>query len=205
MLLKKRILPLALSVIMAVSALTGCGSSSEKDSSSGAETTLTMWTIATESDSFHKPYLQAIEEFEKNHPGVKINMETFENESYKTKIKAAVAANELPDIFFTWAGGFSESFVSSGKVMCLDDYYKNYEKEISKTALANDIYDGKLYGSVTCTPVSVMWYNKEMFKKQGVEVPATWDDFKAVCKKFIDAGIKPIGTSVKDLGTCYAS
>ena len=43
-----------------------------------------------------------------------------------------------------------------------------------------------------------MWYNKEMFKKQGVEVPATWDDFKAVCKKFIDAGIKPIGTSVKD-------
>lgn len=159
MLLKKRILPLALSVIMAVSALTGCGSSSEKDSSSGAETTLTMWTIATESDSFHKPYLQAIKEFEKNHPGVKINMETFENESYKTKIKAAVAANELPDIFFTWSGGFSESFVSSGKVM---------------------------------------WYNKEMFKKQGVEVPATWDDFKAVCKKFIDAGIKPIGTSVKD-------
>ena len=198
MLLKKRILPLALSVIMAMSALTGCGSSSEKDSSSGAETTLTMWTIATESDSFHKPYLQAIKEFEKNHPGVKINMETFENESYKTKIKAAVAANELPDIFFTWSGGFSESFVSSGKVMCLDDYYKNYEKEISKTALANDIYDGKLYGSVTCTPVSVMWYNKEMFKKQGVEVPATWDDFKAVCKKFIDAGIKPIGTSVKD-------
>ena len=47
MLLKKRILPLALSVIMAMSALTGCGSSSEKDSSSGAETTLTMWTIAT--------------------------------------------------------------------------------------------------------------------------------------------------------------
>ena len=37
-----------------------------------------------------------------------------------------------------------------------------------------------------------------MFKNQGVEVPATWDDFKAVCKKFIDAGIKPIGTSVKD-------
>lgn len=75
-----------------------------------------------------------------------------------------------------------------------------------KPLLANDIYDGKLYGSVTCTPVSVMWYNKEMFKKQGVEVPATWDDFKAVCKKFIDAGIKPIGTSVKEhLGTCYAS
>lgn len=198
MLLKKRIPALLLTVMMVLTMLTGCGDSSEKESSSGDETTLTMWTIATESDSFHKPYLDAIAEFEKAHPGVKINMETFENESYKTKIKAAVAANELPDIFFTWAGGFSKSFVSSGKVLCLDDYYKTYEKEISMTALANDVYDGKLYGSVTCTPVSVMWYNKEMFKAQGVEVPKTWDEFKAVCKKFVDAGIKPIGTSVKD-------
>lgn len=198
MLLKKRILALALSVLMASTILTGCGDSSDEGSSSSDEMTLTMWTIATESDSFHKPYLEAISEFEKAHPGVKINMETFENESYKTKIKAAVAANELPDIFFTWAGGFSESFVSSGKVLCLDDYYKKYENEISMTALANDVYDGKLYGSVTCTPVSVMWYNKEMFKTQGVEVPKTWDEFKTVCKKFVDAGIKPIGTSVKD-------
>ena len=79
MLLKKRILPLFLSLVLVVSALTGCGSSSEKDSSSGDEVTLTMWTIATESDSFHKPYLQAIADFEKAHPGVKINMETFEN------------------------------------------------------------------------------------------------------------------------------
>lgn len=197
--LKKRGAALLLAGMMVLSTLTGCGEAKEEGSSSSqGETTLTMWTIATESDSFHKPYLDSIAEYEKAHPGVKIKMETFENESYKTKIKAAVAANELPDIFFTWAGGFSKSFVSSGKVLCLDDYYKTYQNEISMTALANDVYDGKLYGSVTCTPVSVMWYNKEMFKKQGVEVPKTWDEFKTVCKKFTDAGIKPIGTSVKD-------
>ncbi len=194
--LKKRGAALLLAAAMAVSALTGCGA--KEGGSSDAETTLTMWTIATESDSFHEPYKKAIADFEKAHPGVKVKMETFENEAYKTKIKAAVAANELPDIFFTWAGGFSESFVSSGKVLCLDDYYKNYESSISMAALANDVYDGKLYGSVTCTPVSVMWYNKAMFEKQGLEVPKTWDEFKAVCQKFVDAGIKPIGSSVKD-------
>lgn len=194
--LKKRGAALLLAASMAVTALTGCGAKEEGSSADATE--LTMWTIATESDSFHEPYKKAIADFEKAHPGVKIKMETFENEAYKTKIKAAVAANELPDIFFTWAGGFSESFVKSGKVLCLDEYYKNYESSISMAALANDVYDGKLYGSVTCTPVSAMWYNKAMFEKQGLEVPKTWDEFKAVCQKFVDAGIKPIGSSVKD-------
>ena len=197
----KRMAAVAMTGVLTLGLMTGCNNSSSNgggSSSGGKETTLTMWTIATESDSFHQPYLDAIKDFEKDHPGVKINMETFENEAYKTKIKSAVAANELPDVFFTWAGGFSQSFVESGKVLCLDDYYDNYSEGISKAALINDTYDGKLYGSVTCTPVSVMWYNKVMFEDNGVEVPTTYDEFKAACKKFIDAGIKPIATSVKD-------
>lgn len=94
-----------------------------------------MWTIATESDSFHKPYLQASEEFEKNHPGVKINRKHLKMNPIKRRSNAAVAANELPDIFFTWSGGFSESFVSSGKVMCLDDYYKITKRKSVKPLL----------------------------------------------------------------------
>lgn len=200
--MKKRIGALLLMLVLVMTTLVGCGGDSEGSKEGNkdgkGDVTLTMWTIATESDSFHEPYLKAIKDFEAAHPGVKIKMETFENEAYKTKIKAAVAANELPDVFFTWAGGFSEAFVESGKVLCLDDYYSKYEADLPKAALVNDTYDGKLYGSVTCTPVSAMWYNKEMFKKQGVEVPKTWDEFKAVCKKFVDAGIQPIGTTVKD-------
>ncbi|WP_026836063.1 extracellular solute-binding protein [Eubacterium xylanophilum] len=198
--LKKKGVALLSAILMAGTVLTGCGGSGNSGSGSkdGGTTTLKMWTIATESDSFHQPYLDAIKDFEKAHPGVKIEMETFENEAYKTKIKAAVAANDLPDVFFTWAGGFSKSFVESGKVHCLDSYYSEYEKDIPKAALANDVYDGKLYGSVTCTPVSVMWYNEKLFKDNGVEVPKTWDEFKAACQTFISKGITPIGTSVKD-------
>ncbi|MBP3703278.1 MAG: extracellular solute-binding protein [Lachnospiraceae bacterium] len=202
--MKKRIGALLLMLVLVMTTLAGCGGKDSESSKDGnkdggkEDVTLTMWTIATESDSFHKPYLSAIKDFEAAHPGVKIKMETFENEAYKTKIKAAVAANELPDIFFTWAGGFSEAFVDSGKVLCLDEYYDKYSADIPKTALVNDTYDGKLYGSVTCTPVSVMWYNKAMFEKQNLEVPKTWDEFKTVCKKFVDAGITPIGTTVKD-------
>ncbi len=162
------------------------------------EVTLTLWSIATESDAFHPAYVKAIEEFEANHPGVTINFETFENESYKTKIKSAVAANELPDVFFTWGGGFSQSFVESGKVLPLDDYYPEYEDGITKTVLANATYDGVIYGSAICTPVSCLFYNKAMFDEKGLKAPETYEDFVNVCQAFIDDGITPIGISVKD-------
>lgn len=216
--MKRRLVGLFLVAVLVTAMLSGCngqkegkntsvntdstnakdGKTSDESEKKEEEITLTMWTIATESDSFHQPYLDAIAEFEANHPGVTVKMETFENESYKTKIKAAVAANELPDIFFTWAGGFSKAFVESGKVLSLEEYYPAYSGEIAKAALANDVYNTKLYGSVTCTPISVMWYNKVMFEKQGITVPTTWEEFKKVCQKFVDAGITPIGTSVKD-------
>lgn len=159
---------------------------------------LTLWSIATESDAFHDAYLQAIAEFEEANPGVTIKMETFENESYKIKIKSAVAANDLPDIFFTWGGGFSSAFVESGKVLPLDDYYQPYAEGISKAALGNVIYDGKLYGVSYVTPVSVIFYNRKMFDERGLTAPKTFEELVTVCKAFLDDGITPIGVSVKD-------
>lgn len=169
-----------------------------EETAEAKDVTLTVWSIATESDAFHPAYLKAIEEFEAAHPGVTIKFETFENESYKTKLKAAVAANELPDVFFTWGGGFSTSFVESGKVLPLDEYYPAYESGITKAALGNATYDGVIYGSAICTPVSCLFYNKKMFDEKGLTAPTTWDEFVNVCNTFKKDGVTPIGISVKD-------
>lgn len=187
------------------SSSTAAGSDgSSSDSSTGGDSKtydnveLEMWSISTESDAFHDAYEQAIKDFEASHKGVKVKHQTFENESYKTKIKSAVAANELPDVFFSWAGGFSQSFVDSGKVLCLDDYYTAYKDELSEAALSNITYDGKIYGSVMCTPVSCMWYNKKIFEDNGCKVPETWEDLEKVCNTLKSKNITPIATSVKD-------
>ena len=194
--MKRKIISTFLCLTMAVSLLVGCGSSESENGKNTVE--LVLWSIATESDTFHPAYLKAIAEFEASHPGVTIKFEAFANESYKTKIKSAIAANELPDIFFTWAGGFSKPFVESGKVLELDSYYDTYKEELPGTVLENVTYDGRLYGSVITTPISVIFYNKKMFAEQGVKAPTTWDEWKQVCQKFSDAGITPIGVSAKD-------
>ena len=82
--MKKKMLGLLLPLTLAAGMLTGCGG----EESSSDEKTLTLWSIATESDNMHSSYLKAIEEWEEKHEGYKIKFETFENQSYKTKIKS---------------------------------------------------------------------------------------------------------------------
>ena len=192
--MKKKMLGLLLPLTLAAGMLTGCGG----EESSSDEKTLTLWSIATESDNMHSSYLKAIEEWEEKHEGYKIKFETFENQSYKTKIKSAVAANELPDIFFTFGGGFSQPFAESGKVLPLDDYYENYKDLLPEAALKNQTYDGTIYGSTFTTPVSMMFYNKNIFEENNIKVPATYDELLTAVTTLKDAGITPIATSVKD-------
>lgn len=231
--MKRKLFSTLVALLLVGSLVTGCGSKTEKTSTSTDATqmttdttatdstttdatasttadeavTLTLWSIATESDSFNHAYTQAIADYEAAHPNVKIVHETFENQSYKTKIKSAVAANELPDIFYTWGGGFSKAFVESGKVLPLDTYYTDaYKAELSQAALTNATYEGKIYGSTYTTPVSALFYNKKMFADNGIAVPTTWDEFMVAAKAFKEKGITPLGVSVKDtwvLAMCH--
>lgn len=212
----KKLVAMGLSLVLAFS-LTACGGNKEEASTSGGTDTvkdetssdegsskdkeiqLKLWSIATESDSFNRAYTQAIEDYETAHPGITIVHETFENESYKTKIKSAVAANELPDLFYTWGGGFSKSFVESGKILPLDEYYVDeYKAQLSEAALGNATYNGVVYGSTYTTPVSALFYNRAMFDELGLKAPTTWDELSNVCETFIAKDITPIGISVKD-------
>ncbi|MCL2864505.1 MAG: extracellular solute-binding protein [Lachnospiraceae bacterium] len=160
---------------------------------------LVLWSIATENDAFHQSYLRAIAAFEEANPGVRIRFETFDNESYKTKIRLAVATNELPDIFFVWGGGFSRPFVESGKVLALDGFYAYYAEQLPRMVLENVIFDELLYGSVMTIPISVTFYNRSIFAQYGLEVPTTWEEFIKVCQVLIENDISPMGTSGKDL------
>lgn len=119
----KRVIALMLSALMVVS-MAACG----KGGSTDGKTDLAMWCIATESDSNRKSYELSIADFEKAHPEINFTWEAVENQAYKTKIKAAVSANEMPDIFFTWSCAFLGDFVEAGRVYCVDEVYAQYKK-----------------------------------------------------------------------------
>lgn len=169
-----------------------------QQTASGEEKVITMWSVATEGSATANGVAKAIETYESSHPGVKIKHETFENEAYKTKIRTAIAANEVPDIFFAWFGAWSEPFVDAEKVLNLDDYYADYSEEITQETLSYATFDGSLYGVPSSTPISVLYYNKALFEEYNVKVPNTAEEFMQACQTFTDNGIPALSTSVKE-------
>ena len=161
------------------------------------KTTLTLWCIATESDSNRIAYEKAIPEIEEAF-NVKIEWEAFENDSYKTKIKST-SAEELPDIFFTWAGAFCGDFATAGKVYCLDEAYAEYADALPDVMTKNATYDGKRYAVPLTMNIVAMFANMDILAEVGYDkVPQTYEDLIACCDALKAKGIIPFGCSGND-------
>ena len=164
------------------------------------DVTLTMWCIATESDANRPGYEKAIAEFEAAHPNVKIEWEAFENQSYKTKIKAAMNdPDTLPDIFFTWSGAFLGDFAEAGTVYCLDDAYKPFASALPEVMLSNSTYGGHHYAVPLTYNIVAMFANMDLLKEAGWDtVPQTYEDLTACCDALVAKGIIPFGCAGKE-------
>ncbi len=217
----KKILALALALCM-IFALVACGQSAAPaateaapaadapaaeeaapaEEASAGQTVLKLWCIATESDANRPAYLQAIADYEAAHPDVKIEMEAFENESYKTKIKAAMIggdAEDLPDIFFSWSGAFLGEFVDAGKVQCLDENFKAYADKLPESMMSTTTYDGSHYGIPTTFNIVAMYANMDMLAEVDYDhVPQTYEELIDCCDKLVAAGKIPFGCAGKE-------
>ena len=194
----KKIVSLALALCMVLALVV----IANKPAAAAEETVLKLWCIATESDANRPAYLQAIADYEAANPGIKIELEAFENESYKTKIKAAMmggSTEDLPDIFFSWSGGFLGEFVNAGRAYCLDDYFKAYEGQLPESMLSTTTYEGKHFGVPTTFNIVALYANMDLLAEVGYDhVPETYEELTACCDALLAKGIIPFGCAGKE-------
>jgi raffinose/stachyose/melibiose transport system substrate-binding protein len=180
--------------------LAGCQSSSNSGGSSASsqKVTLTFWNIAT-TDPGKTVFNNVVNEWNKENPNIQIVTNVTENNAYKTKIKAAVAAGSAPDIIYSWAGGFTKPFVDAGKILPLDSYLNDGTKDkMLPGALTNVTYDGKVYGLTYNQQAGALYVNKDMFDSNGIKIPTTFDELLAAVKAFRAKGITPMAVGEKD-------
>ena len=185
----KKLLALVLAAVMLLGAASALAEAEK--------TTLTLWCIATESDANRPAYEAAIAAIEEAHPDIKIEWEAFENQSYKTKIKAAMAdPSTLPDIFFTWAGAFCGDFAAQGNVYCLNDAYQAFKDELPEVMMQNASYgENKDHYAVPLTMnIVALFANMDLLKQAGWDkIPETYEDLIKCCDDLLAAGIIPFG------------
>jgi raffinose/stachyose/melibiose transport system substrate-binding protein len=178
---------------------TGAGTSGGAGGSGGSHT-LTIWHAYVGQADKVKFMTQTIDAFKKAHPEITLNVVGLEQNAYKTKLQTAMAAHQVPDVFYTLPGGYLDNFVKAGEVYPLDsDLAKNgWGDSFFPTALQQVQFDGKTYAVPVDTDSTVIWYNKALFDSKGWKIPQTWDEFLALCQTIKDAGIAPIALGNKD-------
>ncbi len=137
-------------------------------------------------------------EFESTHPNVTITTESYNDQPWQEKVRIYATANQLPDVFRYWSfSTLLTPLVEAGMIEELDyDVYSQYE--FLPGALEGNMIDGKLYGIPTSSDLWVIYYNKSLFEKAGVEIPTSWDDIMESADTFNEMGIIPMVTDGKD-------
>lgn len=139
--------------------------------------------------------------FEASRPGVKVEIQYLENESYKKKLTTLLQSPDRPNILYSWGGGVLREQVKAGVIEDLSAPMNAAWKErFMPAALQAYTLDGKIYGVPLLMSQVGFFYNKDLFAKAGVNAASikTWDDLLGAVKKLRDAGITPIVTGGAD-------
>jgi len=140
-----------------------------------------------------------IADFEAANPDIDVQLQNFDHEGYKTAIRNFLTA-DAPDLANWYAGNRMAPFVNAGQFQDVTDVWdQNGLNDSLASAAASMTIDGKKWGVPYTYYQWGIYYNKDVYKQVGVEVPANWDEFVSNCEKFSAAGIDCITTGTKAL------
>ncbi len=123
-------------------------------------------------------------------------------QDYASKLKVYNSSGNMPDVWFS-EQNLSTVVINSGNALDLAPYiYKwEFDKKFSdKDALTKD-RNGRIYsvnsGNDKFTTPR-LWYHKNIFKSNGIQVPDTYDELLKVCERLKENGIVPISITGRD-------
>ena len=194
---KIKILSMAMTAIVALGCMAGCGGKSETASD---VTTVTIWTT----DSHSKTTLERLaNEFNTStgkENGLAIEYKVIDGDSYTKSLELALQTGQGPDIMAT---GINKSFIENGYIASFDalpggeEFAAECMEKYAKTAIS---YKDKVYRVPRSVTTRGLIYNKDMFKAAGLvdengepTPPETMDELREYAKILTDKSKNQFG------------
>ncbi|WP_426446183.1 ABC transporter substrate-binding protein [Paenibacillus sp. S-38] len=178
---------------------TGSGGGSQEAANGGTAgagseakpVTLEIFQYSPEmADAMH----QLAEEYQKQHPHVKVNV-TINQDNYYPLLKTKINAGEIPDIFMTGAYNDNKTYQDYAYDLTKEPFMAN----IADSAKTGTTLDGKVLGYPLILQSYSFIYNKKLFADAGITaLPKTYSELEAAAKKLKDKGITPFTNGYKE-------
>lgn len=171
--------------------LAGCsggGSSSDDTAGSGTDgasgdgdvVELTFWSWPEGTD-------EIVDAFNASHPDIQVRYTNAGGgDDSSAKILTAVRSGNAPDVSAVEYTTLP-SMIVSGAVMDITDYVGDIQDAFSEGAWEQTTFDGVVYGVPQDVGPAAMVYNAAVFEADGIEVPTTWEEYRAAAAQVREA------------------
>ena len=146
------------------------------------------------------PVFSEIKKFEEANPEYKITIVNYGMDDLQKALTSANMAEVGPDIVAIWAG--SASLAYQDYLVDINQYLNDDEKALFDTSSlthknnnSEEALIGIPYGMQA---TGVMYYNKDIFKTAGLDVPTTWDEMITVSEKLKEQGVNALELGDKE-------
>lgn len=181
---------------------TACGGS---DSGSSDGRTLRLWHYEAPNSAMGAAWNEAIKEFEAQHPGVKVKFEEKGFEQIQKTAPMVLNSNDAPDLMEYNKGNATAGLLSKQGLLTdltAEAAARGWDKKLSAGVRTTSRYDtngvmgsGKWYGVPNYAEYTMVFYNKDLFKKYGIAEPATYDELVSAMDAFVAKGVTPLANA----------
>lgn len=208
---RNRWLALGLSVIMALSTLTGCGTKTEDsnadyeyDPSGEVELTGTFELQIFTGGYSSEPWEEIIADFEEEHP--ELDVVAYMDANVNKKMQTRWIQGEPADfVYLAGANLPTQTYMEEGKLLDLTSFYEKATIAGTDEPLKDHLKSNtlkKLDGKMYSVPISIgaygIWYDEAYLQELGMELPTNYDELLAFGKTAKEKGVDTLiypGTS----------
>jgi multiple sugar transport system substrate-binding protein len=179
---------LALSLLIAGCTGDGGDSSSNLESSASHEpVTITLQDYYGAST----PIKSVIKDFQKEYPWITVKYEAVDWDTLHEKFTVQVSSGDAPDVAtldMTWI----PTFASNGLLASLSDISggemngQPITDQYTEGGIEAMTYNDEIVTMLFDFDVYALFYRTDVFKKKGVDVPTTWDDWRAAAEQIAE-------------------
>lgn len=134
-------------------------------------------------DIEEKAFRPIAEAYQQSHPNVTVSYTKENLLNYRVRVQTQIRAGSGPDVFVlhsSWLPMFSSDLYPAPQVVIGADEFNQSFYPIVKDTLTSG---GKIYALPQTLDGLAMYYNEDILKAAGVEVPSTWTTFVESAKK----------------------
>lgn len=185
---KRRLFVAATAVVATALSLTGCTSSGDDPSSDGGKVVLWMYPVIKDPSASKKFWQDASQNFEKEHPGTKLEIQLQTFDKRDAQISAALAAGSGPDIVLITPDQ-AATYLKVGGLLPVDDAVSKSRDQLYPSALKAATFSDKTYGVPIFQNIFTTAYNTKVFTDAGLALPRTWSDILSAAPVLARRGV----------------